>query len=320
MACGAEPAAHDYDREIRRLEEKKRAGAEFLMTQPAYDPAVLRRFIDDTRSLRLPVLVGLCPLASSRNAEFLHNEVPGMQIPDTIREAGGAVFAVTSEPQTLATEAGKCWELDFKTIGDPHHEIAGECRANGWLSLFVNTERKAIAGTHGYGAHPRGFFQPGILALTREGRVLYRWRGRPTRKNMGGATERPVPSEVWKKVSAALEAGESAIDAEMDVPGRIDMPGAPWPLFVTLLMANGNFLRPKTFSLERNGPDDVSQRARNAILKVPLFLGAWILALVFLPTWLVLSALALWAAVVAPPLIELHREFQNVPEREPDPS
>jgi homocysteine S-methyltransferase len=86
LACGAEPAAHDYERELRRLEEKKRAGAEFVMTQPVYDPAVLRRFLDDTRSLGLPILAGLCPLASSRNAEFLHNEVPGMQIPMATRE------------------------------------------------------------------------------------------------------------------------------------------------------------------------------------------------------------------------------------------
>jgi homocysteine S-methyltransferase len=84
-ACGAEPAAHDYDRELRRLEEKKRAGAEFIMTQPVYDPAVIRRFLADARGLDLPILAGICPLASSRNAEFLHNEVPGMRIPDAVR-------------------------------------------------------------------------------------------------------------------------------------------------------------------------------------------------------------------------------------------
>ncbi|HRE89014.1 MAG TPA: bifunctional homocysteine S-methyltransferase/methylenetetrahydrofolate reductase [Myxococcota bacterium] len=85
-ACGAEPAALDYDRELRRLELKKKAGAELIMTQPVYDPAVLRRFLDDTRSLELPVLVGILPLASHRNAEFLHNEVPGMSIPEPVRE------------------------------------------------------------------------------------------------------------------------------------------------------------------------------------------------------------------------------------------
>ncbi len=84
-ACGAEPAAHDYDRELKRLLAKQQAGAEFVMTQPVYDPALLERFLADTRSLGLPILVGLCPLASARNAEFLHNEVPGMQIPEPIR-------------------------------------------------------------------------------------------------------------------------------------------------------------------------------------------------------------------------------------------
>ncbi len=85
-ACGAEPAALDYDRELRRLEAKRDAGAQLIMTQPVYDPRVLERFLNDTRDLHLPILVGLLPLASWRNAEFLHNEVPGMQIPEPIRE------------------------------------------------------------------------------------------------------------------------------------------------------------------------------------------------------------------------------------------
>ncbi|MCC6623252.1 MAG: bifunctional homocysteine S-methyltransferase/methylenetetrahydrofolate reductase [Deltaproteobacteria bacterium] len=85
-ACGAEPAALDYARELKRLAQKKAAGAELIMTQPVYDPAVLGRFLDDVAHLELPVLVGLLPLASYRNAEFLHNEVPGMSIPEPIRE------------------------------------------------------------------------------------------------------------------------------------------------------------------------------------------------------------------------------------------
>ena len=84
-ACGAEPASQDYDRELRRLELKKKAGASLIMTQPVYDPDVLKRFLKDTAYLELPVLVGLLPLASWRNAEFLHNEVPGMRVPDDVR-------------------------------------------------------------------------------------------------------------------------------------------------------------------------------------------------------------------------------------------
>src|SRR4029077_11026223 len=86
LATGAEPAALNYPRELARLREKKNAGAELVMTQPVYSPEVLGRLLDDVAPLELPVLVGLLPLASYRNAEFLHNEVPGMQVPDAIRE------------------------------------------------------------------------------------------------------------------------------------------------------------------------------------------------------------------------------------------
>lgn len=85
-ATGAEPAAPEYDNELQRLRQKVEAGAEFVMTQPVYDVAVLDRFIEDARPLGVPILVGLLPLASYRNAEFLHNEVPGMRVPDEIRE------------------------------------------------------------------------------------------------------------------------------------------------------------------------------------------------------------------------------------------
>lgn len=85
-ATGAEPAAHDYEREIRRLRQKIEAGAELVMTQPVYDPAVLDRFLSDVADLNVPVLVGILPLASHKNAEFLHNEVPGMSVPLAIRE------------------------------------------------------------------------------------------------------------------------------------------------------------------------------------------------------------------------------------------
>jgi homocysteine S-methyltransferase len=86
LATGAEPAALNYERELARLHLKKAAGAEIVMTQPVYDPVVLEKFLTDVEPLGLPVLVGLLPLASYRNAEFLHNEVPGMQVPESVRE------------------------------------------------------------------------------------------------------------------------------------------------------------------------------------------------------------------------------------------
>lgn len=106
-ACGAEPAAKDYEREIRRLEEKVAAGASFVMTQPVYDPEVLNRFLADTSHLDVPILVGLLPLASYRNAEFLHNEVPGMAVPEDIRkrmQAAGSGASARAEGVKIAQE------------------------------------------------------------------------------------------------------------------------------------------------------------------------------------------------------------------------
>jgi homocysteine S-methyltransferase len=107
LATGAEPAALNYAREMSRLSEKKAAGAELVMTQPVYDPKVLDRFLEDSAPLGLPVLVGLLPLASYRNAEFLHNEVPGMQVPDAVRERmrkAGSGAAARREGVAIARE------------------------------------------------------------------------------------------------------------------------------------------------------------------------------------------------------------------------
>ena len=108
LATGAEPGAHDRERELRRLEEKKAAGAELVMTQPVYDPRTLERFLEDVKPLGLPVMVGILPLASHRNAEFLHNEVPGMGIPAEFRERMGKVGsgpAARAEGIKIAQEA-----------------------------------------------------------------------------------------------------------------------------------------------------------------------------------------------------------------------
>lgn len=118
LATGAEPAALNYEREIERLRQKKAAGAELVMTQPVYSPDVLDRFLDDVAPLELPVLVGLLPLASFRNAEFLHNEVPGMQVPEAIRDRmrkAGSGAEARKEGVRIAREM----------LGALRHRIAG---------------------------------------------------------------------------------------------------------------------------------------------------------------------------------------------------
>ncbi len=86
LGCGANPGAIDLDHELSRLRRKVEAGAEYIMTQPVYEFELFRRFHERAIDFGVPILIGILPLASHRNAEFLHNEVPGMQVPLSIRE------------------------------------------------------------------------------------------------------------------------------------------------------------------------------------------------------------------------------------------
>jgi len=86
IGVGVNPGAVDIQRELERFRRKLEAGAEFAMTQPVYDAALLESFLDAVGEPPIPILVGILPLHSYRNAEFLHNEVPGMRIPDAVRE------------------------------------------------------------------------------------------------------------------------------------------------------------------------------------------------------------------------------------------
>lgn len=89
IAVGADPNAIDMEREIRRSREKIEAGAEAFITQPVFDVEPLLRFIDAIPELRdgtIPLIAGIWPLASYRNAEFMRNEVPGVMVPDSVME------------------------------------------------------------------------------------------------------------------------------------------------------------------------------------------------------------------------------------------
>jgi homocysteine S-methyltransferase len=103
IACALDPTAPDAATEWDRLERKLAAGAHLVMTQPLYDEAQVaamfaearRRF--GPRGFPVPVLLGVLPLVSARHAEFLHNEVPGITIPDAVRGRMHAAGAAGTE-------------------------------------------------------------------------------------------------------------------------------------------------------------------------------------------------------------------------------
>ena len=84
IGVGVNPAAVDLDRELRRFAWKVEAGAEYAITQPVFDPAQLESFLARVEAFRIPVIAGIWPLVSVRNAEFLANEVPGVTVPESI--------------------------------------------------------------------------------------------------------------------------------------------------------------------------------------------------------------------------------------------
>ena len=84
VGVGVNPGAIDLDRELSRFAWKVDAGAEFAVTQPVFDPRQLEAFLKRVEQFRIPVVAGVWPLVSLRNAEFLANEVPGVSVPDEI--------------------------------------------------------------------------------------------------------------------------------------------------------------------------------------------------------------------------------------------
>lgn len=91
IGVGLNPTASSLRREAERYRWKVDAGAEYAVTQPVFDPDALARFLDLLPSPTIPILAGIWPLQSVRNAEFLATEVPGVTVPDRVRERLSAV-------------------------------------------------------------------------------------------------------------------------------------------------------------------------------------------------------------------------------------
>ncbi|CAF0704591.1 bifunctional homocysteine S-methyltransferase/methylenetetrahydrofolate reductase [Candidatus Methylacidithermus pantelleriae] len=86
IGCAFNPNARQIESQRRKLESKLQAGAQFVMTQPVFDTRLVKETARMLGPLGVPVFIGVLPLLSYRNAEFLHNEVPGIVIPEAVRE------------------------------------------------------------------------------------------------------------------------------------------------------------------------------------------------------------------------------------------
>lgn len=96
IGVGVNPGHLDLDYELRRLDWKVKAGAEYAITQPVFDVRQLESFLRRIEHMKLPIVAGIWPLLSYRNAQFMNNEVPGVSVPDDVMER-----------MRLASEKGK---------------------------------------------------------------------------------------------------------------------------------------------------------------------------------------------------------------------
>jgi methionine synthase / methylenetetrahydrofolate reductase (NADH) len=86
IGVGVNPGHLDLDYELRRLDWKVKAGAEYAITQPVFDVEILEKFLKRIANMRLPIVAGIWPLLSYRNAQFMNNEVPGVSVSDEAME------------------------------------------------------------------------------------------------------------------------------------------------------------------------------------------------------------------------------------------
>ncbi len=110
VGVSVNPTASNLDDELRRFDYKVEAGAEFVLTRPIFDLPNFERFLKRIEHARLPIVAGVFPLDSVRNAEFLANEVPGVGVPEALierlRRAGGQ-DAATAEGVLIARETAQ---------------------------------------------------------------------------------------------------------------------------------------------------------------------------------------------------------------------
>jgi homocysteine S-methyltransferase len=102
VAGAFNPNVRHIDKAVKRLEKKIECGADYFISQPVYSEEQLIKIHEETKHLKTPVYIGVMPLTSSRNAEFIHNEIPGIKLSDEIRE----VMALAGDDKKKQTEEG----------------------------------------------------------------------------------------------------------------------------------------------------------------------------------------------------------------------
>jgi homocysteine S-methyltransferase len=118
IGVGANPVAADIKREIEKFQQKVMAGAEFAITQPVFDADTLFRFLDAVEPYKIPLIAGIWPFASLKNAEFMANEVPGVVVPPELLQRMSKA-KTQQDAKIIGVEIAK------ELIDEIHENVAG---------------------------------------------------------------------------------------------------------------------------------------------------------------------------------------------------
>lgn len=151
IGVGVNPAALDPAQELKRFEWKVDAGAEYAITQPVFDVEQLERFLSTIEHTRIPIVAGIWPLVSLRNAEFLANEVPGVVVPAAIIERMRVASAKSKEH---GVAEGIAIAREMLERVRPHVQGVQVSAPFGKVELALDVFRDTLTGTGG-GAAPR---------------------------------------------------------------------------------------------------------------------------------------------------------------------
>lgn len=118
IAVGVNPVASNFNLELDRFSKKVEAGAEYAITQPVFDTQSFFKFLEAIEPFRIPIVAGIWPFTSYKNAEFMKNEVPGVIVPDEILEK---MYAAKNRQQALQTGI----EIAREVMGEIDKHVAG---------------------------------------------------------------------------------------------------------------------------------------------------------------------------------------------------
>ena len=120
IGVGVNPVHRDFEYEMKRFKYKVEAGAEWAITQPVFDLKALYKFLEyiEKHNIKIPIIAGIWPLLSFRNAQFMNNEVPGVVIPD-------AIMKRMEEPQSPEDAKKVGVEIASKMVEELGNSVQG---------------------------------------------------------------------------------------------------------------------------------------------------------------------------------------------------